>query len=302
MERVKTGNVMVRNPVNKNQVNKVDLRPNNVECIVFWTKNPEPFLPKLKELDDLGYTYYFHVTINSYDQTIERNIPRKKHIVASVEKLAEQIGKHKIIWRYDPILLTDKVGIKYHKKYFDLLAQSLQNMTKTCVISFVDLYKKTKQNMQGINYIPLTDERKQEITQNISKSAQKYGFQVQTCAEDSNFESLGIFPGKCVDDQLIYRITGKPMLVGKDKSQRKACGCVKSVDIGQYNTCTNGCLYCYANYDHGQVQENVANHQKTSQFIVGELLESDEVIERKDSKKRKNTEKSGQPSLLSLIR
>ena len=145
--RIKEGYVYVRNPMNIHQVSKINLSPDVIDCIVFWSKNPRPMLRRLDELKD--YLYYFQFTINPYDIGLEVNVPTKNSIIDTFKELSSKIGPDRVIWRYDPIIITDKVTIEYHIKYFEEIARRLSGYTKTCVISFLDLYKKTERNLQN---------------------------------------------------------------------------------------------------------------------------------------------------------
>jgi len=139
-KRLEEGFVLVRNPMNPQQVSKVSLSKAVVDCFVFWTKNPKSMLEKLPLL--AGYDYYFQFTLNPYDQEIEVNLPKKAEIIKTFIELSNLIGKDRVIWRYDPILLTDKITIGDHLEYFNILAGQLGDYTRKCVISFLDQYQK----------------------------------------------------------------------------------------------------------------------------------------------------------------
>ena len=240
--RIKQGFLLVRNPMNAHQVSRVVLNPEVIDCIVFWTKNPRPMLRRLEELKE--YKYYFQFTLNSYDKSLEPNVPRKKYLINTFKELSEKIGKEKVIWRYDPIILTDIFTKEYHYKWFEYLAKELCNYTNKCVISFLDLYKKTERNLKGIKVIPLNKIDMEEIAAKISSIASKYNLIIETCSEKIELDKFGINHGKCIDDRLICKILGCNFNIDKDPNQRQICGCVKSIDIGAYNTCKHECLYC----------------------------------------------------------
>ena len=272
--RLKEGFVYVVNPMNLKQVSKINLNPETVDCFVFWTKNAGPMLDRLNELRD--YKYYFQYTITPYGKDVEEGIFNKKEIINSFKKLSETIGKERVILRYDPILLNSKYTIDYHCKAFERLCKILHNYTYKCVISFIDLYKKTERNTRGLNLIDMTTDNIKEISKKLSIIAYKYGIVLETCSEGYDLREFGIKKGKCIDDELISKITGYELNVKKDNTQRDGCGCVKSVDIGQYNTCRHHCLYCYANFNYGQVEENFKLHNAKKPLLVGEI--------RKDAK------------------
>ena len=115
--RIKEGYVLVRNPMNAHQISKISLSADVIDCIVFWTKNPRPMINRLDELKD--YNYYFQFTLNSYAKDIEPNVPSKdKEIIKSFRELSEKIGKDRVVWRYDPILINDNYSVDHHIKYF----------------------------------------------------------------------------------------------------------------------------------------------------------------------------------------
>jgi len=273
--RLREGYLMVRNPMNIHQVSKIILSPDIVDCIVFWTKNPEPMLKRISELNK--YNFYFHFTLNSYDKSIEPNVPEKKHLISVFKELSKMIGEERVIWRYDPILLTDIFNKEYHIKWFEVLAEKLSGFTCKCVISFIDFYKKTERNLRGLNLIPFNNDIINEIAFNFSRIAQKYGMVIETCSEEIELEKYNIKRGKCIDDELISRIAGKKISLEKDPNQRTVCGCVKSVDIGAYNTCKHNCIYCYANFNKDMVINNTKQHNVNSPLLYGDLGDDDIV-------------------------
>ena len=251
------------------QVSKIELTPKTVDCFVFWTKNVTPMLERLDELKD--YNYYFQYTITSYGKDVEKGILDKGQVIESFKKLSNIIGKNKVILRYDPILLSNKYTINYHCKAFDRLCSKLYKYTEKCVISFVDLYKKTERNTKELNLMPMSIENIKEISKRLSIIANKYGLSLETCSEGYDLTEFGIKKGKCIDDKLISEIIGYEVKAKKDDTQREVCGCVKSVDIGQYNTCRHHCLYCYANFNYSQVEENFKLHNKNNPLLIGEV-------------------------------
>ncbi len=279
--RINEGFLYVRNPMNIYQVSKIKLTPDVVDFIVFWTKNPTPMIDRLDELKD--YPYYFQFTVTSYSQDIETNVPSKsKVIIPAFKKLSDKIGKDKVVWRYDPILLNPKYTKEYHYENFEKLAKILSDYTEKCTISFLDFYAKTERNMRGDSIIPFANNDIDEIAKNISDIAKSYNLKIDTCAETVDLDKYGIAHAHCIDADLIKKISGYKFKLSKDKNQRKECGCVESIDIGAYNTCQNGCKYCYANYNQSKVKTNSSSHNPNSPFLYGDLnSEKDKVTERK---------------------
>ncbi len=279
LNRLDEGYVLVRNPICYHQVSKIILSPSLIDCIVFWTKDPTNILEKLSLFSE--YKYYFQITVNGYDNSIEKSVPSKTRIIESFRTLSERIGKHKTIWRYDPIIITDKIDVEYHYKQFNMLASRLKGYTDRCIISFIDMYEKTERNMKSLNVMSIDDKKMYEIAKLISQTASVYGINIETCSETIDLSSLGIEHTKCIDDRLISRIVGQNVNIQKDKNQRDVCGCVTSIDVGTYNTCKHGCLYCYANFSDKTVKNNVLNHDPKSPLLIGQLGKEDIVTVRK---------------------
>jgi len=272
---------LVRNPFNAKQISKIELSPDKVDCIVFWTKNPQSLLPKLQEIDNLGFKYYFQFTLTSYDTTLEQKVPPKKLLINTFKKLSERVGQDKVIWRYDPILLTDNVNFEYHAKWFKFIAEELHGHTKKCVISFIDMYKKCERNLKDIRVSQVSNQDKKILSKELSSIALENEMVMESCAETLLLSSYGVCPGKCIDDELISKIIGQQLHVNKDKSQRHECGCVTSIDIGAYNTCRHECKYCYANFSSKSVENNCANHNDNSPLLTGNLAGDEKITEKK---------------------
>lgn len=278
--RIKAGFVYVRNPMNARQVSRIDITPEVVDCIVFWTKNPEPMLNRLDEL--ASYDYYFQFTLTGYGKDIECSVPHKKERMIPVfQKLSEQIGMQKVIWRYDPIIFTKKYTMEYHLKAFEQIAAALKGYTGKCVISFVDVYAKNKRNMELLDSYSVDKKALLEFAKKIADIAKKNGMAMGSCAESIDLDACGIVHNCCIDKALIESITGCRLKVEKDRNQRRECGCMESVEIGTYNTCKNGCKYCYANASEESVIKNCSQYDPESPILCGVLGENDKITERK---------------------
>lgn len=278
--RIKAGYVCVRNPMNPHQVSKISLSPEVVDAIVFWTKNPEPMLSRLSELE--AYPFYFQFSLTCYGQDVESNIPHKKERMIPVfQKLSELIGKKRVVWRYDPILFTDKYTVEYHLKAFAQIAEALEGYTERCIISFVDTYTKNSKAMQMLGVWELQGEQLRTFAARLSEIAGRHHMSIATCAETVELIDCGIGHSSCIDREPLEEIIGCRLELSKDKNQRKECGCVESIDIGTYNTCRNGCKYCYANHSMGSVEKNCRLYDANSPILCGSLTEHDIVTERK---------------------
>lgn len=265
--------------MNIHQISRISLSPDVIDGIVFWTKNPIPMMPRLDELHD--YMYYFQFTLNSYGKDIEACVPNKNDIlIPAFRDLSKKIGSERVIWRYDPILLTTKYTIDYHVNYFNEIAKRLSGYTNKCVISFVDLYRNTQANTKDLGLLPLTSAEMFELAERLVEIANKNNLIVESCAEKINLEQFGIAHGHCIDCNLFEQLLGYKLDLDKDKNQREECGCMASIDIGMYNTCKNGCKYCYANYSSKSVTKNLELHNPNSPLIAGNIQLDDIVKER----------------------
>jgi len=256
MNRVRAGYAMTRNPMNYNQIRRVDLSPENVDCIVFWSKDPLNLIPYMSELNDMGYKYYFQFTLTPYGNDIERNLRDKCEIERTFITLSEMIGKNKIVWRYDPIIINDTLTVEYHKREFERMTELLSPYTNRVFISYVDIYAKIKSDLIR----PISDMDITELNGFI-KSVSK--IDVRSCCDD------GLPKASCIDKELIESIIGKPLPnLKRDKNQRIGCTCCESVDIGVYNTCPNGCVYCYANHSLKSVNNNYSRHDPKNKYLI----------------------------------
>lgn len=280
MQRLRAGEVLVRNPVNPRRVARLDLSPDVVDGIVFWTKNPAPLLGQLDTL--AAFPYYVQVTINPYGIGIEPNVPGKgQAVIPAFQRLSEALGPARMHWRYDPILLNAKYTQAYHADAFEKIARKLAGYADRCVFSFIDAYKNTERNAARLGLQPITEDTMRRMAATLAEIAGAYGIALHTCAEAIDLTGLGIGPAHCVDASVLEGISGVPLCVKKDRNQRAACGCVESIDIGAYNCCENGCLYCYANYDAGRIARNVALHDPASPMLIGRPDGEDTVYERR---------------------
>ena len=278
--RLRAGYVLVRNPMNLHSVSKVRLTADVVDAFVFWTKKP---LPMARRLDELAaYPYYFQFTLTGYGADIEPGVPDKRSVLLPAFKdLSALVGKKRVIWRYDPIFFSVKYTLEYHLACFEALAAELHNSTERCVISFMDSYSNTKRNAQQLGVVEISEETLYGFAGQLARIAAKYGLKLQTCAESMDLTAFGITSSACIDKELLEDIGSVRLDVKKGANQRAGCCCAASIDIGAYNTCPGGCLYCYANYNAPLVQTNIAAHDKTSPLLFGTLTAQDVVTERK---------------------
>lgn len=283
VNRLQAGFVLARNPMNHAQVSKIMLSPDIVDCIVFWTKDPQNMLDKLDAVDNLGHKYYFQFTVTPYDKSIEKGLRDKEEIIKTFCSLSQKIGKEKVLWRYDPIILTDKFDIAFHKEQFASLCSKLSNYTSCCTISFVDIYRKLKTSLLR----EINQEETEELCELILTIAEDFGITVKACCEKSFLLRYGIGKANCIDPIVIEKICGYSLDIKRDKNQRDSCGCYESIDIGVYNTCKNGCIYCYANYNDTSLNNNCKRHNPKGSLLIGDIGENEKVTIR-DVKSHKN--------------
>ncbi|WP_320935382.1 DUF1848 domain-containing protein [Bacteroides nordii] len=277
--RIKERYVLVPNPYNSKMISRISLDPAVVDCIVFWSKNPAPMLEKLDKLKD--YNYYFQFTLNPYGPDIENHLPAISKRIDTFKRLSDRIGKEKVIWRYDPVLTNETYTPGFHKEKFAEIAYELKEHTEKCMLGFIDHYQHIRTAVGQFNIQPLLKADIEEMAVSFKKTVDTCSIQLDTCTVKVDLTHLGIPGGLCIDNQLVERIAGYPISVRKDKNQRDICRCAESIDIGTYESCLNGCIYCYAikgNYN--TVKYNLNKHDKNSPMLVGEQQEDDIVKER----------------------
>ena len=278
--RIKEGFVYVRNPMNTHQVSRIEITPDVVDCIVFWTKNPEPMMERLEELS--AYHYYFQFTLTGYGRDMEPGIPHKREKMIPVfQALSDRIGKEKVIWRYDPIIFSQRYTPAYHLKAFEQIAMALKGFTEKCVISLVDEYAKNRKNMELLGAYEMDRYQLSEFAKKISQIAKRNGMDTGSCAESIDLAECGIKHNCCIDKELIEKTIGGRIKAGKDRNQRAECGCMESVEIGAYHTCKNGCKYCYANSSAENVARNCSKYDPTSPILCGAIAENDRITQRR---------------------
>ena len=297
VERLRDGWCEWINPFNRQ---KYRVLFDKTRMIVFWSKNPKPMLERLDEIDALGFKqYYFQFTLNDYvAEGLEPNVPSVKERIDTFRRLADRIGKERVIWRFDPLLLTDKITIDGLINRIGDIGRQLKGHTEKLVFSFIDIssYRKVQKNLAGFNCREFIAEEQVKFAMNLAKLNEELGLELATCGELSDLSAYGIKHNKCVDDELIMRLfhddlklmeyigAEYDMFEGwsikkskKDKGQRKACGCIVSKDIGMYNTCPHLCRYCYANSHDSLVMANWKSHCENSfsPMIVPQRISAD---------------------------
>lgn len=264
LNRLREGFALVPNPYAPHTLRRVPLSREVVDCIVFWSKNPRPFLRFLPEIEERGYPFYFQFTLNPYGDAVEQNLPGLRERIETFRLLSEKIGQQRLVWRYDPVIVDNAYPAGWHRMQFEFLCRELHDSACRCIFSFFDRYAKDRSGFQE------TDEKTMhQIARSFAETAARYGMPLFTCSEAVDLSAYGISHAACIDSNLIGRIIGCPVHAKKDPNQRPFCGCMESVDIGSYDSCTNGCAYCYANRGIERARRRAAMHDPRSPMLLG---------------------------------
>lgn len=281
--RIKEGYILVRNPYYPLQVTKYLLDPEVIDIIVFCTKNPFPMLDRISLLS--AFDTFWFVTITPYEKDIEPYVPPKEQVINSFQRLSRLVGKKRMSWRYDPIFITDKYSMDYHIEQFGYMAKELSGYTDQCVVSFIDLYEKTKKNFSGVRNV--TDHEQEQLISVFSEIAKDNDLQIHLCCENEHLVRENVDADGCLSKNVLEKSLDCKLDVPNKKMARSECSCLLGADIGAYNTCGHGCLYCYANYDRETVVSNMKLHNAASPLLIGEISEND-VVKQAKQKSWKN--------------
>lgn len=278
MNRVREGSFHRVNPFNSRQVTGFSLKPEDVDAICFWTKDPRPLMKHLHELDERGLNYYFQFTLNPYDATFEPGVPPLGERIGTMIELAGRIGPDRVVWRYDPIILSTVTPAPWHLEQAERLAGRITGATRRMMFSFYDFYGRgagrLSRTLEGTGIMvediaaPEQGAALDQVARGFTAIADRYGMRIFSCCEEVELSAIGIRHGACVDGTLIRELFGGAVPSRKDKHQRKACECVESVDMGMYNTCRFRCAYCYANFNEGMIEGNFRTHRPDSPALL----------------------------------
>lgn len=271
--RIRAGYVLARNPYDPSQITKYMLNPKVVDAIVFCTKNPAPMFSRLHWLSEFD-TFWF-VTITPYGTDVEPCVPDSMQVVHAFQKLSQMTGSHKMSWRYDPVLITETYTVSYHIRQFAKMAAMLKGYTQQCVVSFLDLYEKTKRNFREARAV--TMEEQKYLIEAMAETASDQKMQIHLCCESSSLVREHVDADGCLSKEVLEQAIGCTLEVPKKKTARDACACLLGADIGAYNTCGHGCLYCYANADRQTVLQNMKCHDPDSPLLIGDVREGDTI-------------------------
>lgn len=271
--RLKEGYVCVRNPFDSGQVSRYRLDPAVVDVIGFCTKNPEPMFSYMDLLKDYGQLWF--VSLTPYGRDIEPNVPDKHRVIESFKTLSDIVGPDSIVWRYDPILVSDRYTIEYHLHAFRQISEALEGYTQSVVISFIDLYPKVRRNFPEIGEV--SHEDRLSIGKELIRIAADHDMTVKPCAEGDELAAYGADCSGCTKISDYEKAIGKRLAAPKRKSARAECACYLSCDIGAYNTCRHLCRYCYANAEALIVMQQSSLHDPGSPFLIGNYMDGDRI-------------------------
>ena len=274
LRRLEEGYVLARNPLFRHMVTRYELTPEAVDCIVFCSKNYAPILPHLDKITK-RFPTYFHYTITAYGKDIEPGVPGIDRSIDTLIQLSELVGSERVAWRYDPVLLTREYTIGRHLETFERMAGPLSGHIDRCIFSFVEMYKKLQTNMPEL--IPLTEGDKEQLAAGLGDIAARHAIPIQTCGTNGDYTRYGIAPSGCMTLSMIGRANGIEFRNLKHKGMRQGCHCIESRDIGAYDTCLNGCKYCYANSNPRKARDNHRLHESDSPLLLGRLNPEDTV-------------------------
>jgi len=276
LKRFDEGYVLSRNPMFPNKVSRYDLTPDKVDCVVFCSKNYEPILDDLHRITDRFNTFFYY-TITAYGKDVEPGVPSIDESIDILKRLSEQVGRKRLVWRYDPILLTEHYTIERHLETFSHMANEIAPYVRKCIFSFVQYYDKVPFNMPEI--IPFRGDDRERLAEGMGRIASDVGLELQSCMCDLDLSIYGITKGACLTLDEIGDANGVVFRNIKHRGMRKGCHCIESRDIGWYDTCLNGCKYCYANMNPMKAFDNHKLHDVDSPLLMGHLNDDDEVIQ-----------------------
>lgn len=276
LNRFSEGYVLSRNPLFPNKVTRYELTPDKVDCVVFCSKNYKPILSRLHEITD-RFNTYFHYTITAYGKDIEPGVPSIEESMQTLIELSKLVGKERIAWRYDPVLLTEKYTIETHSQTFERMTKMLAPYMDRCIFSFVEMYKKLETNMPEL--IPMTEGDKERLARGLGEIALKYGIHIQTCGTNGDYTCYGIHKSGCMTLDILGQANGIEFKSLKHKGLRQGCHCIESRDIGAYDTCMNGCKYCYANKNPRKAFNHYKYHNPSSPLLLGEPGPTDTITQ-----------------------
>ncbi|MEI6305336.1 MAG: DUF1848 domain-containing protein [Deltaproteobacteria bacterium] len=277
MSRIRAGYCCYPNPVYSTKFHRVSLLKEDVSGFVFWTRHPAPLMPYFPELDRAGFPYYFQYTVIGYPQTIDNNSPPLETAIKTFLSLSKALGPERVVWRYDPIILNTDISAGWHRNNFRRLADAIGSAAHHLVISIIDPYLKTQRRLGSSNDgVYYTIDAYSDLLNWISAESADRNLRVESCAEAS-INVPGIAPGRCVDANLLNKISGQALSQHRIHKQREGCLCHYSIDIGVNNSCGFGCSYCYATSNNDRAREMVNRHDPGWSCITQDICMNEQA-------------------------
>lgn len=276
MERLRAGYCLVRNPVSRSVVHRIDLTRRNVDCIEFVTKDPRPMIPHLRDIGSMGYMYTFQVTLTPYGKAIEPMVPFKADVSDACKLIADRIGRDRMVWRYDPVLFSKTIDSAYHRRKFEVMCREVSEWSDRCIFSFVDVYGKLVGKVNAGMFRGPTPREEEEFCRMASKTANEYGMVLSICCAKKDYSHYGIESRGCIDAPMM-RSLNIPYET-QDVPLREGCRCVKSIDIGEYDTCAHECVYCYANRSDPGIRR-ARLYLKDTELLWGAVMPWDRIVD-----------------------
>ena len=268
--RLNAGYCKTVNPYN-NTVHRISLLAEHVDGFVFWTKNLASFLPTLKHVAQQHIPFVIQYSINSYPRFLEKSVVDADRSIKLMHAVAQEYGQKAAVWRYDPIIFCDGLDEAYHRHSFEKLARALAGSTDEVVISFAQIYKKTKHNMEsataehGFEWFDPEADTKLRLAEDFVQIAQAHDMQLSICSQ-RQFIVPGAISAACVSDDRLSEVSGR-ILHAEKRGNRPDCGCSVTRDIGEYDTCPHGCVYCYAVRNRQLAQKRFKQHDPEGEFL-----------------------------------
>lgn len=272
--RFREGFAYSRNPIFPNKVTSYELSPEKVDAVVFCSKNYAKALPRIHEITDRFRTYFYY-TITAYGKDVEPDIPSIDESIQTLIVLSKIVGKQRVAWRYDPVLITKKYTADCHFETFEYILSRIHARIDRCIFSFVEMFAAIQMRMPEI--IPLTPSEKQTLAFGFGKIAKKYSALVQTCDNGNNYSQGGVLSSGCTTLGILANANGCVFQNIKHNGMKRSCRCLETRDLGWYDTCPSFCKYCNANHHPNLVTENVKQHDPYSPLLIGNLQESDKL-------------------------
>ncbi len=271
INRLRAGYVLVQNPFNAAQIRKISLNPHDVAAIVFWTRDASNLLLHINEIRERGFSFIFQYTITPKYDLLEPNTVPLEYSAQKITTLANITGPNRIIWRYDPIILSKDYDFDFHISRFSTLCKPLQGAAKIVKVSMLQNYSKVKRSFKRLKFdftaVSIEMPNVQEFLRILNTIAIAHGFTMHVCCGDATFDGTGIERSGCISPEILHAAVGEKFTLKRDLGQRSLCNCLPSIDIGAYSTCIRACAYCYATRSFASAQNFFAQFDQQREIL-----------------------------------